>query len=1299
MKKVSLTEKLQKRIWRDAKDAAGPRYTSDINVELEIKDVFDGIGRTEKIFEEIEEFRKKIRSAYKSISHLKTSEYKDDVIKKNLKKIQALGKFFLVTTEKFGKDQSRMIDLKSIILATKKISPYFSPIERSIWDFERKEDDEQREKAKTENRQYFGHSQSDELRKLKSLEHNLREFSRGIREIDYFAKSHKAQLLNNPFLLILGQAGMGKTHLVCDITKNRLENELPPTVIVLGEKLLDIQDSLGAIFSAVSIKGSKKKILNELNERGKKANRRALIIVDAINEADRRGWKSGVYKLIHEVKNYHWVGLVMTCRVPFQFLYLPKKLKIITEYHQGFQDNELEAMTAFFNFYGLSLPQVPLLISEFSSPLFLSCFCRTARDIKGGKAKVVKGINDLALGQVGMTKILEDFYISKEEWIVKKHTSKFKILIKQSWIWHKSGDCLIKNIAKVMAINGQQYLKENEVLQVIKDLSNNKYSFITCSKVLKILIEEGVLIRDAAWDDQTKKYFDVFKFSFHKFSDHIIARYLLGGFFDSKKITASLHASNSLGNLFSSEESILRNIGLIEALMVEFPERIKKNPKLTESDLIDYIPETLKADSQIMSAFIESLYWRKPENFLNTKGLIKKSIVDYINKTLLRYENSSREFLNLFVATATKPFHPFNSKMLNKYLLKFSLTDRDLIWSEYVRKQYGSGSIYKLISWIENQTLEKITADQAASVITVLSWALGTNVKLLRNRATRCLYIVGKIHPEEFFKSLQEIIHINDPYIRERILSVGYGIAMAIEDLDKKLISKVLFPNAKTIYALFFKKGAKLGSTNVLIRDYVRGIIEVALYHNEKLLSPAQIRRVRPPYTDGGTRKWGRNLDKDEGKYRDGNSPLGWEFEKDTLRHLVGSQAYDDKDKNYIRLKENMMWRLYQLGYSLEKFGEIDKEIVRNTRYDGPQNYAGKIERYGEKYSLIAYHEMLGIKLDKKKLDRWWYTEDGRNSEFEVDASFPQTPKRNKLFSKDLTSGPTDIKKWMVQKNPPDISNYLEIDKIDGLPGPWILVDGIIGEKNTNKSRKVTTFIYGILVNEVNEKKIEEFMAKTPFPGNDNIPSLPETREVFAGELGWREKNTPDPNLYIKIKRGEIQKKLTEKEKRFHSIRFAFFGEKEVVQKKQSLPEFKTETIYEEIPIQRLARWFVSKDYTYIKDNDTTGLHLLSKKIVKKYKLHCAPASFNILNAKREVVAIPVSVGNQYGTHENLLYARKDLVDLILKESGKKMLIVTWGERQYWPENLDDIHRTDHRSIIEKRENIYKQNYSYPFKK
>ena len=78
-------------------------------------------------------------------------------------------------------------------------------------------------------------------------------------------------------------------------------------------------------------------------------------------------------------------------------------------------------------------------------------------------------------------------------------------------------------------------------------------------------------------------------------------------------------------------------------------------------------------------------------------------------------------------------------------------------------------------------------------------------------------------------------------------------------------------------------------------------------------------------------------------------------------------------------------------------------------------------------------------------------------------------------------------------------------------------------------------------------------------------------------------------------------------------------------------------------------------------------------------------------------MAMPVSTGDQYGTHENLLYIRKNFLGTILKKTRKAFVLITWAERQYWPENLDNIHRPDHAKIHQNYENIYKQNYRYPF--
>ena len=707
--------------------------------------------------------------------------------------------------------------------------------------------------------------------------------------------------------------------------------------------------------------------------------------------------------------------------------------------------------------------------------MFLSCFCKTARDIKGGKPRVAKQLKDLALGQSGMTKILEDFYITKEEQVVQKYARRYRSLVRKSWIWNKTGDnCLIKGVARKMADHGHPYVFHEDVIDVIRSLTEDQYSKTTLEKILKILIHEGILINDLAWDKDGKEYIDVYKFPFHKFSDHIIARYLLQKYFDRNRVRKSLSAQNPLGNLFADKESVVDNIDIVEALMVEFPERVKNNKRLHNKALIEYMPIEIRRLREVRSAFIGSLHWKHPKNFLNEDGQIKKSLIDYINKVLLRYEDSRKELLDLFVSTATKSFHPFSAGKLNNHLAGFFVTGRDLFWSEYLRDQTGSGSVYRLVKWIETQSIGEMKPRQALCVATILGWVTTTNVRLLRTRAIRCMYKVGRIHPKQCFEALSGLMDANDPYVVEGVLAAGYGVAMAIHSDFKQTSNEDLCAFAKKIYNLFFSEKAKLGTTHVLAREYARGIIEIALMKNNKLLSVNQLRFVRPPYMSGGIRRWGHEQDKNKGKYRDGNAPLGMDFDNYVLGGLVPNRRnYDSENKEFISVRERIWWRIYQLGYSLEKFGDIDKEIVSRSRIDRGSDYPGKVDRYGKKYSWIAYYELLGLLLDRKRLDQSWRSEERAGGAMDIDPSFPemQANESDLPVSTNLLTGPRDLKKWLTQKNPPDISSYLKQEELNNVSGPWVLVHGTIGQKNKVTSRRMTTFINEILINEKKRKK------------------------------------------------------------------------------------------------------------------------------------------------------------------------------------------------------------------------------------
>ncbi|MGH3094021.1 MAG: hypothetical protein ACRDOG_17070 [Gaiellaceae bacterium] len=83
-------------------------------------------------------------------------------------------------------------------------------------------------------------------------------------------------------LLLLGSWGTGKTHLLCDIARQRLAAGTP-AVLVMASSLPSGIDVLDGIAATTGLAASGAELLHELNRLGIATKTRALLMVDAIN--------------------------------------------------------------------------------------------------------------------------------------------------------------------------------------------------------------------------------------------------------------------------------------------------------------------------------------------------------------------------------------------------------------------------------------------------------------------------------------------------------------------------------------------------------------------------------------------------------------------------------------------------------------------------------------------------------------------------------------------------------------------------------------------------------------------------------------------------------------------------------------------------------------------------------------------------------------------------------------------------------------------------------------------------------
>ena len=107
-----------------------------------------------------------------------------------------------------------------------------------------------------------------------------------MREFVETLDSEELALANLPALLIVGEAGTGKTHLLCDIAERWQEGGLP-AIMLLGQQFADVEP-WSEVVKLLRFSGDSDEFLGALNAAGELSGARALLLIDAINEGAGR---------------------------------------------------------------------------------------------------------------------------------------------------------------------------------------------------------------------------------------------------------------------------------------------------------------------------------------------------------------------------------------------------------------------------------------------------------------------------------------------------------------------------------------------------------------------------------------------------------------------------------------------------------------------------------------------------------------------------------------------------------------------------------------------------------------------------------------------------------------------------------------------------------------------------------------------------------------------------------------------------------------------------------------------------
>ena len=145
----------------------------------------------------------------------------------------------------------------------------------------------------------------------------LRGVLDAVQELLTYLDGTPGQLLRTPRgLLLLGSWGTGKTHLLCDVARQRVRAGAPALLLLATALPSDVR-LIDGIAATSGLARSGEELLRELHHLGEATQTRALLMVDAINEGDRAEWRKQLSGLTATVKRWPNVGIVVSCRRPF----------------------------------------------------------------------------------------------------------------------------------------------------------------------------------------------------------------------------------------------------------------------------------------------------------------------------------------------------------------------------------------------------------------------------------------------------------------------------------------------------------------------------------------------------------------------------------------------------------------------------------------------------------------------------------------------------------------------------------------------------------------------------------------------------------------------------------------------------------------------------------------------------------------------------------------------------------------------------------------------------------------------
>lgn len=1008
-------------------------------------------------------------------------------------------------------------------------------------------------------------------------------------------------------IAVLADAGGGKTQLSAQLSS---ANQGAVCGIYIQGKFLDKASSLDSLAKRYKINGASvgtfEELVSALNSAGQRAKCRLPIVIDGLNEAeDPRVWKDELASILPVLENAKNVLLVCTLRTgelprrghfqrqhvdqreSFAVQALPKGIVKIEM--DGFGEYTVKAIRDYLNYYKIDAGDATLPINFFKRPITLRIYCEVTNPDRTGIVKVNqfptslpeifgKYIDYSCTKISGMTHIPQQYSESDIRLAL--------YYLGQCWWESNSRSCDEKAFKKLVQDD------------VVWDAS-----------LVNLLSQEGIIFRnpgDRPGQFELIPVYDAF-----------------GGFLIADFLIQSNPRDNSL-SWFNTEEALEKfggneNHYLSSDIFRSLTSLVPK--QFYGAQLWTLVPQEYKVSALL------GVFEIQP-------SLIDQDSTDEIVYCFQQDTELRGEIFNRLLGVRSNKDNPLNSKFLTQLLKGLSVSERDLCWTEWIRKNLDklAPNVARLRrKWADTNTK---VSESDRLIAEFLMWSLTTTHRQFRDDITSALYQFGLKAPEHLFQLTLESSSINDPYVFERMLAASYAVV-----LNAKFLNLPVDANGFTeqIKSSFYCMDSEIYTSHFMIGKYIQNILHLsgtsftAEQTEMKQTLESQFNSSR------GKVNWKEGI----------KHPFGMDFENYTIGRLVPNRGnYNYSHTGYIQVKEQMLWRIMELGWD-EKFNEVDSRIASMQHHPRMGRQEEKIDRYGKKYAWIAYDEMAGVLITRKQLDDDW-----DYPAAELDLSFIPIRKAESevgVEALELDVQPDDT--WLNLKSAP--SNIVEYLTTAENGVEFVLLDGTFDKQEPQYNRTVFAQMRGYFVANTKVDEIIEHYNKCEFSSNhlpekassynvtfkEFVTLLPDTsltEDSFDFIIGTEHKEIESPSFNVNEESLEID--LENIEKRIIDV-----------------PK------YHSIACDCTAV-SVSKS---INEESEGSVRTVSPRLIKEFELRGQSQGFDLVDKQGQLATlIKGNQKNTYKNYEEFLYIRKNLLDEYLRNNDLSLIYVNWGERQ-----------------------------------